>query len=263
MNLCINVFVSVILQFDNRIYQIYKSLLLYMQAIQSCCFWFPSLIGSYILARLSKIYSDNATMNVALLSKYSPTELCCAPLSITELFPLCNFKQRPEKCTCTVPIYQWLWLHHKQKHTGDYVLPVYKWSESLKQHFVLSLELLFSLIASIFASEMAIHHFYNSKILLLLWLIIKRQDLSLGVCYFPRHQNSPSVGPACSLFCHAWCCDAGSVWNAGSCGIPRPTRSQGGKMLLETVFACIALMLPDGLMTPCCVCCTVSGGWWN
>lgn len=77
MNFSINVFVSVILQFDNRIYKIYKSILLYMQAIQSC-FWSPSLIGSYILA-LSKIYSDNATMNVVLLSKYSPTELCCAP----------------------------------------------------------------------------------------------------------------------------------------------------------------------------------------
>lgn len=96
-----------------------------------------------------------------------------------------------------------------------------------------------------------------------LWLIIKLQDLSLGVCYFLRHQNSPSIGPACSLFCHARCCDAGSVWNAGSCWIPRPTRSQGGKTLMETVFACIALMLPDGLMTPCCVCNTVSGGWWN
>lgn len=66
-------------------YKIYKSRLLYMQAIQSY-FWFPSLIGSYILARLSKIHSDNATVNVVLLSKSSPTELCCAPLSITESF---------------------------------------------------------------------------------------------------------------------------------------------------------------------------------
>lgn len=148
MNLSINVLVSVILQFDNRIYKLYNSILLYMRAIQSC-FWFPSLIGSYILARLSKIHSDNATVNVVLLSKYSPTELCCAPpehygiiFKMIQLFPMCNFKQRPEKCTCTVPIYQWLWLHHKQKHAGDYVLLVYKWSESLKQHFVLNLELL-------------------------------------------------------------------------------------------------------------------------